>query len=94
MLTRLIPFVLDLFPFVSRQMLLVLPYYSTDGFAPNFLMIDLTGKFTTYRSMNSLTRITKFIASFTPMITTTVELVDLFSACLIKRILFLFQILT
>ena len=73
----LVLFVLDLFPFASRQILLVLSCCTTDGFAPSLLMIGLIDKFTTCCSINNLTLITKFIASSTPMISATVELVKL-----------------
>ena len=75
-------------PSALRQMMLVLSCCSTDGFAPSFLMIDLIGKFTTCCPIKKLTSITKFIASFTPMISATVELVELTFCCSIERIFY------
>ena len=77
-------FVLDFFSFASSLMLLVLSYCNTDGRDPSFLMIDLIGKLRTCCSTNSFTHITKFIASSTPIISATVELVKL-TFCLFKR---------
>ena len=70
-------FVLDLLPFASKQMLLVLSCCITDDCAPSFLIIDLVGKLMTCCSINSFTHITKFIVSSTPIISATVELVEL-----------------
>ena len=70
-------FVLGLFFFASSQMLLVLSCCNTDGCDPNFLIIGLIGKLRICCSTNSFTHITKFIASSTPIISATVELVGL-----------------
>ena len=77
-------FVLDLFPFPSNLILLVLSCCNTDGCDPNFLMIDFIGRLTACCSMYSFTHITKFIASSTPTISATVELV-VFTFCLFDR---------
>ena len=84
MLICLVLFVLVLIPFDSRQILLALSYWSSGGFTPSFLMIHFIGKFLTCCSINNFTHITKFIASFTPMISATIELVDL-TFCLFDR---------
>ena len=70
-------FILDLFPFASSLMLLVLSCCSTDGCDPSFLIIESIGRLRTCCSTNSFTHITKFIASSTPIISATVELVEL-----------------
>ena len=69
--------VLDLLPFAIRQMLLVLSCCNTNGCAPSFSIIDLAGKLVTCCSINSFTHITKFMVSSTPIISATVELVEL-----------------
>ena len=60
--------VIYLLPFASRQMLLVLSCCKTNGCAPSFLIIDVAGSFT---------HIIKFIASSKPIISATIELVEL-----------------
>ena len=70
-------FVLDLFSFASIKTILMLSCCNSDGFDLSLLMIDLIGKLRTRCSTNSSNQITKFIASYTPIISATVELVKL-----------------
>ena len=77
-------FVLDFLPFTSRQMLLVLSCWNTNGCAPNFLMIELVGMVSTCCLIDNFTHMTKFIASFIPIILTTIKLVE-FTFCLFDR---------
>ena len=80
----LVCFVLDLLPFASRRMLLLLSWWSTDSFVPSFLIFKSIGKFLYWCSINSFTIIIIIIASSTPMIAANIELVE-FTFCLFNN---------